>query len=155
MRTFILRKRTVALTTALAVVIAAVAVAYLASTGSGTGAGATSASAANMALTSTAGSLTHIGDSDTITVAAANDTASPQALAQVTISVAPKSSDCPAGSFTVGSAGNDSVTVSSGTQVPANGSADVASTAVHFNNVSSPQNACLSGYDITLSGGNS
>ncbi len=154
-----LSKKSAILGSLIVVIAAATAFAYLSSTGKGSGSGTTSGAVSQMNLTSSDPTLANIGDSKTITVTASNSNASPQAMEEVTISVAAKNSDCPSESFTLGGATATSKTLSSNVNVPAksgttNGTAQVASTTIQFNNnASAAQNACLSGYDITLSGG--
>jgi hypothetical protein len=134
--------------------IAGVVLAYLSTTGSGSGTGTVTATTSDLTLTSSVPDLTKLGDSQTITVKAANDGSSPQAVPSVNITVSPQDSSCPDGSFSVGDSGADSDDVSSGVEVlPGGAATTIATDTVHFNdNSTTAQDSCVSGgYDIDLS----
>lgn len=129
-------KRGISFTLIAVLSITAVAVAYFGTTGSGGGSG--SVTNANEAVTlSGNGSWTQLGQSKTIDITAASNANSAQRVGAVTVDAITEVAGCPDGSFTAAEP------VETNNEVPASGSAVVATVAVTFNNVNSNQNGCI------------
>jgi hypothetical protein len=146
------KKRVVAVVSVVtALGIATFAYAYLTASGSGSGSGDVSATASSMTLSiSSAPALTKIGDSETYEITASNPGTSPEHVSGITVgsigpSTAAAGAGCPADSFTA-----DAPTTT-GTEVPAAGTAVVGHVLVHFVDRASAQNGCLGVGTVAIS----
>jgi hypothetical protein len=139
MRKFTKKRAVVALSAVVALAFAAVAFAYLSASGSGSGTGSVSATASTATLAVTqAGPFTKLGDSEQATVTATNNGTSPQKVTIASLSVAPTSSGCPAGSFVLGTI------TSTPQEIGPGASAVIATAPVTFTDTPSlDQNGCL------------
>lgn len=133
----------VALAAVAALAVAGIAYAYLTATGAGSGSGSVAESTQALTLSiSNAPELKNIGDSEAYDITASNTGESPEHVSAITVksitpSAAATTAGCPAGSF---SAGTPTTT---GTEVPAKGSAVVGHVTVTFKDVTTEaQNAC-------------
>ena len=139
------RKRVAVVGAIAALSFAAVAVAYFTTSGSGSGSGTVDTTIGTLDLTSSVPALTELGDSQTITVYAANTNASPLHITSLTV-VPTDPAGCPEGSFTVG----DVTLLDAANQVAPGGPVAVATADVTFNNLDAAQNACLAGPSFDL-----
>jgi hypothetical protein len=142
----------VALAAVAALAVAGIAYAYLTATGEGSGSGSVASSTQALTLSiSKAPELMHIGDEQEYEISASNSGTSPEHVTKITVSsIAPSAAattaGCPAGSF---SAGTPTTT---GTEVPAKGSAVVGHVMVHFNDVTTAaQNGCQGTGTVAIS----
>jgi hypothetical protein len=151
-RRFTNKRALVALAAVAALAVAGIAYGYLTATGEGSGSGSVTSSTQALTLSITsAPALTNIGDSETYEITASNTGASPEHVTAITVksigpSAAAATAGCPAGSF---SAGTPTTT---GTEVPAKGSAVVGHVVVHFNDVTTAaQNECQGTGTVAIS----
>lgn len=138
-------KRSALLAAVLAIAITAVAAAYLSSTGAGSGTGATSEATDSVTLVGTTPDITHIGDSQTMTIAGTNDGSSPTKVASISVGDVTLPSGCPAGSFEFGEPQE------TGTQIAAGATETVGTVSVTLVNKDAVQDACLAGFSVALS----
>ena len=136
MRTFT-SKRSALLAVIGVLVVSASAIAWLSASGSGSGTGSVVETSDAMTLTSSIAALDNIGDSDTITVYAANPGSSVQHVDDVTIEPV-EAAGCPDGSFVV-----TDITPLDADVPPTDAATAIATATVTFTNVDSAQNACI------------
>lgn len=149
-RIFNSRKRVIGALAAITVLAIAggAAYAYLTSSGSGTGTGNVSASTSPLSLTFSQPSFTALGQSQTVTISATNNSSSAEYFTGLTsFSASPSdTSTCPAGSF-VG--GTPSTTAQ---EIPAGSTVAVGTASVTFTDLSSAaQNGCLGSGTVSYS----
>jgi hypothetical protein len=142
----------VALAAVAALAVAGIAYGYLTATGAGSGEGSVTSSTQELTLSITkAPALTHIGDAQEYEITASNTGKSPEHVSAITVkSIGPSATatteGCPTGSF---SAGTPTTT---GTEVPAEGSAVVGHVMVHFDDVTTAaQNGCQGTGTVAIS----
>lgn len=139
-----------------AMTIAAVAAfAYLSTTGAGSGDATVSAASTALVLSSESVDLTKLDESQTVTILADNTgNNSPQALADIDVTLTPKTAGCPDLSFTIDGATSSTGTVDSDTNVPAGDDGVAVGTfELHLNNnATAVQDDCLDGVDIDYVG---